>query len=62
MSTYIRQVCKHCKNEIRQVAFALGERWMHVSPNASFPTIQKGTMWEFCKLQIAEPEEILKSL
>ena len=62
MSTYIRQTCTHCKNEIRQVNFALGEQWMHVDPNASFPTIQKGTMWEHCKVTVAEPEEVLKSV
>lgn len=57
MSTYIRQKCKHCKKEIEEVNFmTFGKRWMHVAPNASFPTIQKGTMWEHCKLTVAEPE------
>lgn len=57
MSTYIRQRCKHCKDEIRKVNFALGEEWMHVEPNASFPTERKGTMWRHCKRSVAEPED-----
>ena len=62
MNTYIREKCKHCKNDIRKVNFmTFGEQWMHIDSNASFPTIQKGTMWEYCKLTSAEPEEIVSS-
>jgi hypothetical protein len=62
MSTYIRQKCKHCEGTIQQVNFILGQQWMHIDPNASFPTIQKGTMWEYCKRTVAEPEEIVRSV
>jgi hypothetical protein len=49
--------CKHCKDVIVEVNFMLGKEWMHVNPNASFPTQQKGTMWRYCQIEIAEPED-----
>lgn len=48
--------CKHCHHVIRKIVYALGEKWMHVDVNASFPTERKGTAWEYCKMVRAEPE------
>lgn len=49
--------CKHCRNYIRKINFVLGPTWMHVNRDTSFPTQMNGGMWEFCKIQVAEPEE-----
>jgi hypothetical protein len=47
--------CVNCNAPIRKINYALSERWMHVQPAAGFPTEQKGTLWEHCKLAVATP-------
>ena len=41
--------CLNCNGIIRLIEYALGSRWMHVQPGASFPTEAKGTAWRHCK-------------
>lgn len=47
--------CLNCNAVIRKINYALGEKWMHVDPAASFPTERKGTAWRTCRLSVAEP-------
>lgn len=47
--------CLNCNQPVRLINFALGKRWMHVDPDASFPTEQKGTAWRHCRGPVAEP-------
>lgn len=48
--------CRHCGQPVQQINYSFGGKtWMHVEPNASFPTERKGTAWRYCKTQIAEP-------
>lgn len=49
--------CKNCFAPIRKIPFLLGEKWMHVDLNAGFPTTAKGTLWEYCKMTVAEPKD-----
>lgn len=46
--------CLNCNEPVRAIAYALGERLMHVDPDASFPTEAKGTAWRHCKQRVAE--------
>lgn len=48
--------CKHCAHPIIEVNFVMGRQWMHFDERASFPTVQKGTLWWSCKTFVAEPE------
>jgi hypothetical protein len=41
--------CLNCNQPIREINYALGKRWMHVVPEASFPSTQRGTAWEHCR-------------
>lgn len=45
--------CAHCGEPVRMFNFALGPKLLHYTPGASFPSTQRGTAWEFCKLQAA---------
>jgi hypothetical protein len=47
--------CVNCRRQVRKISFALGETWMHVDPNDSFPTESRGTAWRHCKLRVATP-------
>ena len=47
--------CLNCNGTIRLINYALGKRWMHVDPDASFPTEQRGTAWRFCRATVATP-------
>lgn len=49
--------CLNCNQPIRLINYALGQQWMHVDPDASFPTERKGTAWRHCRDQIATPSE-----
>lgn len=55
-------ICLHCMLPIREINFALGPKWMHIDPNASFPTEKKGTAWEYCRRTRAEPRQLPSSL
>lgn len=46
--------CLNCNQPVRVINYALGQTLMHVDPNASFPTVQKGTAWRHCRLPVAE--------
>lgn len=49
--------CRHCGHTVRLFNYALGPQWMHVDPNASFPTANKGTAWSHCRTAfVAEPD------
>lgn len=41
--------CVHCGQRIRKFVFALGEKWLHVQPDASFPSQERGTAWWHCR-------------
>lgn len=56
MSDHLDQ-CLNCGAKVRQINYALGSRWMHVDPSASFPTEQKGTAWLHCRASVATPQE-----
>lgn len=47
------QKCIHCGKPVRVINYAFGPRAMHVDPNSSFPTEQKGTAWLHCRLTVA---------
>ena len=50
------EICRHCKHPIRIINYASGKTWMHVDPNASFPTVAKGSAWLSCRsVTVAEP-------
>lgn len=49
--------CKNCEKLIRKIPFLGGEEWMHVNPHAGFPSTSKGTLWRYCKIQVAEPKD-----
>ncbi len=57
MECLMDKECKHCGKEIELINYALGEEWMHVVTQASFPTVGKGTLWRHCKRSVAEPKE-----
>ena len=46
--------CLNCNATIRLVNYSLGKRWMHVDPDASFPTEQRGTAWRFCRATVGD--------
>ena len=50
--------CLNCNQPIRLINYALGPKWMHVNPDASFPTAAKGTAWSHCRTQVATPSPI----
>lgn len=55
MSEY--RTCRHCGVPVCQINYALGPAWMHVNPDASFPSSSKGTAWKTCRAEtVAEPE------
>lgn len=39
----------HCGDPIQAINYALGSTWVHVDPEASFPTTAKGTAWVVCR-------------
>jgi hypothetical protein len=41
--------CVHCGHPVRVINYALGPEVMHIQPEASFPTTQKGTAWRQCR-------------
>lgn len=48
--------CRHCGAPVQRFNYALGPQWMHVNPNASFPSIGKGTAWRKCRAEtVADP-------
>lgn len=47
--------CLTCNEPIRHINYALGPEWVHVDPNASFPTAAKGTAWRYCRRTVAQP-------
>lgn len=53
--------CLNCNGVIREINYAIGPRWMHVDPDASFPTEQKGTAWRHCRFLVAEPKPAASS-
>lgn len=52
----MENTCKHCRERIVKVNFALGESWMHQREGASF----NDGAYRFCRLTQAEPERQLK--
>jgi len=49
------QRCLHCGEPIRLINYAMGPEWLHVNPDAGFPTTHKGSAWKHCKRQVATP-------
>lgn len=47
--------CQNCNGIIRVIRYVLGDEWMHVNPNAGFPSQHKGTAWRHCHNTVAEP-------
>ena len=45
--------CLNCNEPVRVINYALGKRLMHVDPDASFPTEQRGTAWRHCRQRVA---------
>lgn len=52
-------LCVNCGHTIRLINYALGEKWMHVKPRASFPTERKGSAWWYCRQVVATPDSSL---
>lgn len=53
MTDYDR--CLNCNAVIRRINYSLGPKWMHINPDASFPTELKGTAWWHCHRTVATP-------
>lgn len=51
----MRDRCLNCNAVIERINYSLGQKWMHVDPSASFPTVEKGTAWQHCRQRVAEP-------